>query len=100
MESFCYWGSIIMKKIIFSRPDGGVSVVNPAGGARLAFSVTLQDGSVLSDEVATMPSPIFRKIAHPIDYFLHRWPVAGAVSEWAETEDEFLARIAAKDVPA
>jgi hypothetical protein len=55
----------------------------------LAIAVTFPDGSKLRDE-----NP------RPVDTFLRRWPVEGAVAEWAETEDEFVARIRAKDVPA
>lgn len=78
-----------MKKIIFTRPDGGLSVVHPAEGARLAVSVTLADGTRL---VASAPQPV--------DRYLRRWPVAGAIPEWAETEEAFVTRIAGKDVPA
>ena len=77
-----------MKKIIYTRPDGGLSIITPVEGARLALSVTLADQKITSDR------PV------PVDLFLRRWPVSGAVVEWAETEDEFVARIAAKDVPA
>lgn len=76
-----------MKKIIYTCPDGGVSVCTPAEGCRLASSVTI-DGRKLQSK-----SPL------PVDQFLRRWPVDGAVAEWAETESEWLARIAAKDVP-
>jgi hypothetical protein len=78
-----------MKKIIYTRPDGGISVVHPTEGARLALGVLLADDTVLTSE-----TPV------PVDRFLRRWPVAGATVEWAETEDEFVARIAKKDVPA
>ena len=62
--------------------------MTPAEGARLALSVTIGGQKLNADK------PI------AVDTFLRRWPVAGAVVEWAETEDEFVARIAAKDVPA
>lgn len=77
-----------MKKIVFTRADGGVSVMGPCEGARLAYSVTLPDGSKFSSQAAC-----------PVDTFLRRWPVDGASVEWAETIDEFYARIIAKDVP-
>lgn len=76
-----------MKKIIYMQPNGISAVVSPAEGARLAISVTVGDKTMRPD------SPI------PADQFMRGWPVAGAVVEWAETEDEFLNRIAAKDVP-
>lgn len=82
-----------MKKIVFSRPDGGVSVVTPSEGARLAFFITLPDGTRLPSGTAPFTE-------RPVDSILRRWPVDGAVAEWAESEDAFLARIAAKDVPA
>lgn len=80
-----------MMKIIHTSPDGGLSVTNPAEGARLAHSVTLADGTIVQSG-SGKPSPV--------DALLRRWPVAGAVAEWAEMEAEFVARIAEKDVPA
>lgn len=77
-----------MKLIIYTRPDGGLSVVNPSQMARLALSVTVAN---VKHEAAT---------PQPVDRFLRLWPVAGAVAEWAETEEEFIARVAAKVVPA
>ena len=79
-----------MKVIIYMRPDGGLSVCRPNEGARLAYLITLQDGAVLS---AINPP-------QPVDAILRRWPVEGAVADWAESEDQFVARIRAKDVPA
>jgi hypothetical protein len=78
-----------MKKIIYTRPDGGVSVVHPAEGARLAHGVRSVDGK-------------FERVGptQPIDRFFRRWPVDGMVADWAETEDEFIARVAARSVPA
>jgi hypothetical protein len=77
-----------MKKIVYTKPDGGVAVTTPAEGARLARSMTLADGTVLSAEAP-----------QPVELFLHRWPVVGAIADWWETEDQFLARIQSKDVP-
>ena len=77
-----------MKKIVYQKPDGGIAVVHPAEGARLAMSIELEDGTKLSGGPA------------PVDTFLRRWPVDGATVEWAETEEEFLRRIAAKDAPS
>lgn len=87
-----------MQKIIYTRPDGGLSVVHPVEGARLAFFVTLSDGTVLPKGADT---PAFDGVKPmPVDSIFRRWPVEGAVAKWAETEDEFVARIAAKDVPS
>lgn len=87
-----------MKKIIYTRQDGGLSVVHPVEGARLAFSIMLADGTVLPKGADT---PKFKDAAPvPVDSILRRWPVEGAVPRWAETEDEFVTRIAVKDVPA
>lgn len=77
-----------MKKIIYTRADGGLSVVTPAEGARLCRYMTLPDGTAFRNE-----TPL------PADRTLRTWPIRGAIVEWAETEDEFTARIAAKDVP-
>lgn len=108
-----------MKKIIYTQPDGTVAVVNPVEGARLAKWVVLQDGTVLvslergiavaaEDLVEFVMGRIEAFVAFdgsiikpvPVDRFLRRWPIEGAVAEWAETEDEFVERIARKDVPS
>lgn len=81
-----------MKVIVYTRPDGGLSVRRPALGARLALFVTLKDGSRIPSAGPVTP--------RPVDQFLRQWPVAGATAEWAESEDQFLQRIRAKDVPA
>lgn len=80
-----------MKKIIYSRPDGGLSVVAPLEGSRLAFFIRLADGTALPSGVA----PFFER---PVDSILRRWPIAGASAEWAESEAAFVARIAESDV--
>lgn len=64
---------------------------SPIEGARLARQVELEDGTIVKPA---------RGDAQPVDLFLRGWPVAGAVAQWAETEEEFVARIAARDVPA
>jgi hypothetical protein len=78
----------MMKAIAYTRPDGGLSICRPSSGARLASSITLADGTVLRAD----PS-------QPVDLFMRGWPIEGATAEWAETEEEFLARIIARDVP-
>ena len=74
------------KRIVYVNPDGSIGVLCAAPGARLANSITLEKG------VVKEPRPV------PVERVLRKWPSAVAV-EWAETEDEFLKRIAAKDVP-
>lgn len=76
-----------MKKIIYTLPNGNVAVIGPCEGARLARSVTLSDGTKFSSDTK------------PVDQFFRRWPIQGAVADWAETEDEFVNRVAIKDVP-
>lgn len=83
-----------MEKIIYTRPDGGLSVVHPREGSRLAYFITL-DGIVLPEGGDKEP-----RAATPVDCILCRWPVDGATAEWAETEDEFILRLLAKDVPS
>ncbi|MDZ4347906.1 MAG: hypothetical protein U1E51_36325 [Candidatus Binatia bacterium] len=78
-----------MKKIIYMRLDGSLSVMNPVEGARLANYVTFE-----GERYAFAPDKLY-----PVDKIFRNWPVAGAVADWAETEDEFVARIMAKDVP-
>lgn len=77
-----------MKKIIYTKADGGIAVVHPFEGARLALSVTLAGGHVLHSAEAMQA-----------DRFARRWPVEGATAQWAESEDAFLARVVAKSVP-
>lgn len=74
-----------MKRIVYQRSDGGLSVVHPFEGARLALAVTV-DGVTRSSECP-----------QTVDSFYRRWPVAGAVVDWAETEDEFVSRLAEKE---
>lgn len=79
-----------MKQIVYMRPDGLTCVCNPTEGARFARKITLSDGKVLLPE---------GDIGYAsVDYFLRGWPVPGAVADWAETEEEFVQRIAEKDV--
>lgn len=86
-----------MKKIIYTTAEGGLSIVHPVEGSRLAFSITLDDGTVLPPGA---DAPEFKGSPRPVDSILRRWPVDGAVAKWAETEDAFVARIRDKDVPA
>ena len=80
-----------MKVIIFEHSDGSIATTNPQEGARLAFSITLADGAVLP--VGADKHPV------RVDTILRGWPVIGATANWAETEDELAAKIAAKDIP-
>lgn len=82
-----------MRKIIYTRPDGGLSVIHPVPNARLmsrwgqvkfnppvpAYSIkqfrTAPDGGTLSEILSAAPIT------------------------WAETEDQFIMRIFEKDVP-
>lgn len=84
-----------MKKIIYTV-NGAACICHPSEGFRNARYITLADGTVLPAGA----DKIKRAAARAVDSILRQWPVDGAVAEWAETEDEFVARIAAKDVPA
>lgn len=115
-----------MQRIAYSRPDGGLSIITPLEGARLAFSITV-GGQTLENwrdvtpaqlleppvyevdgetgvEILITPAvysePVLERAAQPADAFLRRWPVDGAVAEWAETEAAFVERIRASTVPA
>lgn len=115
-----------MQCIVYVRDDGGISIITPLEGARLASSVTV-DGQKMETWIEIAPpqllapaiyepdgetgvdilvspaiysDPVCGRLARPVDSFLRRWPVEGAVVEWAETEAEFVERIRAKDVPA
>lgn len=76
-----------MKVIVYSRPDGGLSVCTPHEGARLATSIRL-DGAFVESR-----GPV------PVDSFLRGWPVSGAEATWAESEEEFIARVRSLSVP-
>lgn len=75
-----------MKAIAYTRPDGGVSVVHPAPNARF-----LRAGP--QRVVPAYEAGALRDIA-TFEAFERDHPEA-----FAETEDEFLARVIAKDVP-
>lgn len=77
--------------VAYTRSDGGLSIITPSPGARLAFSITLADGTILPAED--------KKIPQPVDNIKRGWPISGATAQWAESEDQFMARIVAKDVP-
>lgn len=75
-----------MKIIVYSRPDGGVTEVLPSPFARLC------SGFVSNGQVQTLEQPC------PLDTLQRTF---GAIEPvYAETEDEFVQRIGAKDVPA
>src|SRR3990167_9593737 len=78
-----------MKRIVWTGADGVCKVFHPAEGARLAYSVTLAGVIVASSEAGIA-----------VWMLLRPWPMVGAVAEWAESEDEFLSRLAEKVVPA
>lgn len=90
-----------MKKIIFTTAAGGLAVSTPFEGSRLALAVVLADGTrlgvdgqvVAKDEEQPEAKPV------PVDRIMRRWPVEGATAEWAESEDEFIARILPRLVP-
>lgn len=71
------------KRIIYPNDDGGVSIVIPAPAARNRWIAEPQKTEIYVDERKTVRE---RVISEDV---------------WAEESDEeFLARIAAKDVPA
>jgi len=75
-----------MKVITYTNLNGNLDICIPNIGARLA------SGYEHAGEV-------FEFSIRPIEAVFRRWPVDGVVPIWAETEDEFVSRIAAKDVP-
>lgn len=81
-----------MKAVVYKRPDGGISVFRPFEGARLAFFITLPDGSRLPSGVAPFTE-------RRVDSIVRGWPVDGAVAEWAEPEEAFLSRLLAHSLP-
>jgi hypothetical protein len=99
-----------MKRIVYENVANGLAaVLTPCEGARLAFGVTLPDGTILRHRILIKAAKmqgdkeiepaIYMNEARPVDSFMRGWSGKNATAEWAETEDEFLARIASKDVP-
>ena len=80
------------KIIVYTRPDGGLSVCRPALNARLC---------VVGEKDATTVVPFYAAqreadlLALPYDE-----AVAALSPRWAETEDEFVARVRELSVPA
>ncbi len=72
-----------MKVFVHARPDGGVSVVRPVFNARL--------GAEFGDETFNPPMPAWT--------FWRKGPEPDSIV-WAETEDEFLARLQTTIIPA
>lgn len=85
------------KRIVFTRPDGGVSIVVPAEDDRLIAAVVVGDGNRVGRHV--FPAPVrMGRAKHVI-----RAAEANGLSaevEWAESEEDFLGRVMAKSVPA
>jgi len=84
-----------MKRIVYTRTDGGISVIHPAEGMRLAYRVHLPNGTVVPQvkRGEQAPPPL------PVSHWLRTWPIDGATADWAQTEDEFVAWVANRDVP-
>lgn len=83
-----------MNVIVYMRPDGGVSICRPAENER---QVAVAQAGERAD---THPVPFWAVLR---EAGLLNLPFEEAVAKlhpvWAETEDEFVARILAKDVP-
>jgi hypothetical protein len=77
-------------KVIYMQNNGVAAVMVPSECSRLALSVTLLNGETIRSVSG----------AQPVDTFLSRWPVDGAVAEWAETELQWISRAAARSIPA
>lgn len=75
-----------MKAILYHRADGGLSVMTPADGARLCRAITV-DGQRTAFEPVTF------------EHLVRACKTDQLAPEWAETEAQFAARIAARDVP-
>ena len=77
-----------MKVIVYTRPDGGLSVVHPAPWARLCKAITPPE----AERETFAP--------RPFDQLVREHGTPDLQPEWAETEQAFAERIRAKDVPA
>lgn len=76
-----------MKKVAYQNPQGGVVVLHPAPWARLVR---------LAGEPGRPVMP-FDVLARAYQVTTIEQLPNGLKAEWAETEDEFVERIAAKD---
>lgn len=76
-----------MKKISFTWPDGRITVISPSDGWRLVQAV------VYAKERYEFETPVPACSIHRV------WPHPEITAvEWAETEEQFAGRIAARDV--
>lgn len=89
-----------MKAILYTRPDGGMSVVKLAPMARLC------DGFVVSEQLLPRLGgevKVGDRVLYPtpfgMDQVARELGTQDFEAIYAESEDEFVARIAAKDVP-
>ena len=116
-----------MKRIVYTAADGSsLCITTPVEGGRLARSVRLADGREVvfqvlkSPEICEVIAPavygddgelqapetvaftpaVYESAVVPVWRIIRPWPLDGAVAEWAETEEEFIARITERDVPA
>ena len=90
---------MITKRIAYTRPDGGVSVVVPSPGARLVARIAMAG---VGENVEFDP-PVRLSNAFAAVGLGRGWSdekIALADIQYAETESEFLAFIQRKDVPA
>ena len=75
-----------MKAIVFRRVDGGISIMHPVEGARLAKAITVNGKR--------------REITPTrMDHILRKWKSENISVEWAETEDGFTYLISAQHLP-
>lgn len=85
---------MMAKKLVYNQPDGRAAIVNPVDGSRRLKGIKYvgADGKVVTEEFKD-PVPA---------YSISRkgWPIPGVEPIWAETEDEFVLRVAAKSIPA
>lgn len=114
-----------MQRIVYSRDDGGISIITPLEGARLAWSITVggrkletwrevtpaqlltppvyevdgETGVEILVTEAVYSEPVRERVAQPVDSFLRGWPIEGATAEWAESEADLVERVRSSTVP-
>lgn len=74
--------------ICYHRPDGGLSICRPAPWARRCSSIVVAGKTISFDD------PV------PFDGLVRAYKTTHLSPTWAESEEEFTARIRAKDVPS
>ena len=87
-----------MKRIYYTRSDGGVAVCSPSPGGRLVRGMGLNGGDTTEFVISLPLSNAFAAIGLGRGWSNEKLALVNV--EYAESEDEFISRIQSKDVPS